>query len=84
MIYCDTSFLLALYVEADGFYELAGRIAAGFKDSIPYTYLGELELLNGIRRLKGRRGLSVRQEREILEQVEADEADGFLIRQPLN
>jgi predicted nucleic acid-binding protein len=84
MIYCDTSFLLALYVEADAFYEQTGRIVSRFKEPIPYTLLGKLELLNGIRRLKGHHGISAKQEQVILEQIEADEAEGFLIRTSLN
>lgn len=84
MIYCDTSFLLALYVEQDRFYESAERLAGRFVDPIPYTLLGELELLNSIRRLRGCGRIDIRQEREMIEQIETDEAEGILVRMPLN
>ena len=50
MTYCDSSFLASLYVPTDVFNPQARKEAAKFTDAIPYTLLGELELLNALRR----------------------------------
>ena len=84
MIYCDTSFLLALYVQRDLFNPQALKVAAKFTDPIPYTLLGELELLNGVRRILAARIVSRSEHDTILRQIRQDEADGFFVRTPLN
>jgi predicted nucleic acid-binding protein len=82
--YCDTSFLLALYVPRDFFCPYALKIAAKFTDPIPYTLLGELELHNGVHRAFAAKAVSPSEYAGILRQISQDEADGFFIRTPLN
>jgi predicted nucleic acid-binding protein len=48
MIYCDTSFLLPLYVYEAGTSEKAGRVAAAWKDAGWVSPIGELELTNAV------------------------------------
>jgi len=84
MIYCDTSFLLALYVEADPFHTQATKIAARFKESIPFTLLLELELVNGIRRSLAARIIEKKEHDAIFRQILDDEAVGILARYPLH
>jgi predicted nucleic acid-binding protein len=83
MIYCDTSFLLALYVESDPFHAQAAKVAAKFTESIPFTLLCELELTNGIRR-SWAAGIIDRKEHDaIFRQIPEDEAEGILARKPV-
>lgn len=84
MMYCDTSFLLALYVRRDFFNPPALKAAAKLTDPIPYTLLGELELLNGIHRILAARIVSRSEHDTILRQIGQDEADGFFVRSPIN
>jgi predicted nucleic acid-binding protein len=84
MIYCDTSFLLALYVRRDFFNPHALKAAANFTDPIPYTLLGELELLNDIHRTLAARIVSRSEHDSILRQISDDEAAGFFIRSPMS
>jgi predicted nucleic acid-binding protein len=84
MIYCDTSFLLALYVQRDFFNPQALKAAAKFTDPIPYTLLGELELLNGVHRVLAARIVSRPEHDTILRQISQDEAEGFFVRSPIN
>jgi|SRR6516164_2225495 len=84
MIYCDTSFLLALYVQRDFFNPQALKVAAKFTDPIPYTLLGELELLNGVHRILAARIVSRSERDTILRQISRDEAEGFFVRRPMN
>lgn len=84
MIYCDTSFLLALYVRRDFFNPQALKAAAKFTDPIPYTLLGELELLNGVHRILAARIVSRSEHDLILRQISQDEIDGFFVRNPMN
>lgn len=83
MIYCDTSFLLALYVPADPFHPQAIKKAAKFKEPIPFTLLVELELVNGIRRGLAAKVIERKEHDAIFRQIHDDEADGILVRQPL-
>ena len=48
MIYCDTSFLLPLYVYEAGSSEKAGKVAAAWKDAGWVSPIGELELTNTV------------------------------------
>ena len=84
MTYCDTSFLLAVYVQRDFFNPYALKIAVKFKDPIPYTLLGELELRNGIHRAFAAQIVSRSEHDAISGQISRDEADGFLHRSPVN
>jgi predicted nucleic acid-binding protein len=80
MICCDTSFLLALYVESDRFHPQANKIAARFKEPFSLTLLLELELQNGIRRTLAAGSISRQEHDAILRQIDADESDGILRR----
>ena len=84
MIYCDTSFLVPLYVETDFFHSQAIKVATRFKESIPFTLLVELELANGIRRSLAAEIIEQRDHDTIFRQIANDEADGILIRCPLH
>lgn len=84
MIYCDTSVLLALYVDADFFHPYARKIAAKLTNPIPYPLLTELELLNGLRRLAGAKSISEAECTRIIHQIDRDLADGILARVPLD
>jgi predicted nucleic acid-binding protein len=84
VIYCDTSFLLALYVEGDFFHIQASRLAAKFKEPIPLTLLSELELVNGIRRSLAARIISVEEHNSIFRQMAEDESQGILIRHAIH
>jgi len=80
MICCDTSFLLALYVESDRFYPQANKIAARFKEPFALTLLLELELQNGIRRTLAAGSISQQEHDAIFRQIEEDESDDILRR----
>jgi hypothetical protein len=80
VIYCDPSFLLALYVERDFFHVQASRLAAKFKEAIPLTLLSELELVNGIRRSLAAKILAVEEHDTIFRQIAEDESQGILVR----
>ena len=80
MIYCDTSFLLALYVERDFFHPHALRLASRFTVPIPLILLADLELGNGIRRCLAARIISREEHDAIFRQMAADEAEGILKR----
>lgn len=84
MIYCDTSFLLALYVERDFFHVPASRLAAKFKAPIPLTLLTELELVNGIRRCLAAKIIPRAEHDAIFRQVAADESHGILARHAIH
>ena len=84
MIYCDTSFLLAVYVRGDFFNPHALKFAAKFTHPIPYTLLGELELLNGIHRTLAAKIVSRSEHDAIIRQINQDEADAFIVRSPVN
>jgi len=51
VIFCDSSFLVALYVGNQGFSASAIEIAGTFDRGIPYPWLIELELMTSLRRL---------------------------------
>lgn len=83
MIYCDTSFLVSLYVERDARHFAAAKVASRFTEAIPYTNLAELELTNSVRRLRVAGILSEGELEVLLSQLERDVRDGFLERKPL-
>jgi predicted nucleic acid-binding protein len=80
MIYCDTSFLLALYIETEAGHGLALRTAATFREAIALTLLVELELVNGVRRGLATRAINRQQHDAVFRQIPEDEANGILIR----
>jgi predicted nucleic acid-binding protein len=83
VIYCDTSFLLALYVENDFFHVRASRTAARFRAPIPLTLLVELEMVNGIRRCLAAKIIRAQEHDAIFRQLAEDEAHGIFFRPPL-
>ncbi len=84
MIYCDTSFLLALYVERDFFHVQASRLGAKFKEPIPLTLLSELELVNGIRRSLAAKIIRREEHDAIFRQIAEDESQGILARRAVD
>ena len=78
MIYSDTSFILAIYLQSDPFHAQAIKIAARLQEPIPLTLLGELELVNGVRRNLTARIINQREHDAIFRQISADEAEGIL------
>ena len=84
MIYCDSSFLIALYHPGDAFHAQAGRVAAQFRDPIPYTLLAELEVTNALWRGLGIRLINPADHAAITRQLIADESAGILERTALN
>ncbi len=84
MTYCDSSFLVSLYVATDTFNPLARREAARFTSLMPYTLLNELEFLNSIRRGVGDGAIDQSEHDGIVRDIDRDEADGLLERTSLN
>ncbi len=84
MIYCDPSFLLALYDKTDGFSPQANQIAAKFKEPIPLTLLGELELVNGMGRSLAVKRIDQGEYDAIFRQISQDESEGILLRCPVD
>ncbi len=84
MTYCDSSFLVSLYVTTDAFNPLARKEAAGFTSMIPYTLLNELEFMNSIRRGLGDGSIDQSEHDAIVREIAGDEADGLIERVSLN
>ena len=84
MIYGDTSFVLAVYIKVDRFHNEAVRLAARVHEPIPFTLLGELELLNAVHRSLAGKVINQSDHDAILRQIAHDEADGILVRQTLD
>jgi predicted nucleic acid-binding protein len=80
MIFCDSSFLIALLVEKDYFHAAAASQAAGFTESIPYTLLAELEVTNTLRRALREKAITRAAHDAAFLQIERDLADGILTR----
>ena len=78
MIYCDTSFLAALYLPEEVFEPRARTISANFERSIPYPWLLELELCNAVYRGLGQSLYDRRICRSILGQISTDKGTGIL------
>ncbi len=76
MIFCDSSFLVALYLGTQSSSETARELAAGFDQGIPYPWLIELELCTALRRILGSK-------RELLSKairvINAARKDGLLV-----
>jgi hypothetical protein len=84
MIYCDSSFLVALYVKRDFFHLQASKIAAQFREPIAYTPLSELELINGVCRNLAAKLIVPGEMDAIFRQISEDEADDIIIRRTLD
>lgn len=80
MIFCDSSFLIALLVEKDYFHPSATSHAAGFTESIPYTLLAELEVTNTLRRALRENTITRAEHDAAFVQIERDLADGILAK----
>ncbi len=80
MIFCDSSFLIALLVEKDYFHRSAISHAAGFTESIPFTLLAELEVSNTLRRALRENTITRAEHDAAFRQIETDLADGILTR----
>jgi predicted nucleic acid-binding protein len=78
VIYCDTSFLGALYLPEEVFEPVARTISADLDRSIPYPWLTELELCNALYRGLGRNLYDKRTSAAILRQISADKTAGIL------
>ncbi len=84
MTFCDSSFLASLFVESDKLNKSASRIAQKFIHPMPYTLLGELELLNALRRGLAEKALDVSAHDTIIRRINDDETAGFLERRSIN
>jgi hypothetical protein len=78
VIYCDSSFLCALYLPGDKYEPVARPIAGRFTESIPYPSLSELELQNSVHRGVAARLFDVSTCNLILGQIEEDKTSAFL------
>jgi predicted nucleic acid-binding protein len=83
MIYGDSSLLVALYRRGDAFHGVATKLVLWLKKPLPITLLAELELLNGLGRCLAGGLLDQVEHDAIIRQIEADEADGILVRPQL-
>jgi predicted nucleic acid-binding protein len=84
MTFCDSSFLVSLFVETDAMHESARKIAQRFTEPMPYTLLGELEMLNALNRGVGEGALDLADYDKALRGIADDEAEGFLERLTIN
>lgn len=80
MTYCDSSFVVALFVPGDRFAPIASGIASKLSQGIPIIPVGEVELINRIHRGLGNNTMDANQHAAVLRQFEEDIADGILIR----
>ncbi len=83
MIYCDSSFLLALFLPTDFFHRHANPVAARFTTGIPYTRLAELEVTNALRRALTLGFITRMDHDKAFRQIETDLDQGILVRTPL-
>lgn len=83
MIYPDTSFLLPLYFEGDAFHLHASRIAAKFTESLPFTWLGEIELATTLHRALAGGLIDAEIHRRAFLLVEGDVRGGILAKTPM-
>lgn len=80
MTYCDSSFLLALYDKTDVLYAQANQMALRFREPIPLTLLGELELINGMGRSLAVKRINQGQHDAVFRQLLEDESEGIVRR----
>jgi len=83
LIYCDTSFLGALYLPEEVFEPIARAISVGWETGIPFPWLNEIELCNAVYRGLGRRLYDKGTCTAVLRQISADKASGILSPRPL-
>ena len=84
MIFADSSFLVSLHLPHDRFSAKAREIAIPFRDAIAYPLLVELELTNTIWRAVGEKRIPARSAASLLDAVNRDLTQGFLVRRPLD
>ncbi len=80
MIFCDSSFLIALILKTDFFHDGAAALAAKFTESIPFTLLAELEVSNTIRRALREKTITRAEHDMAFLQIEMDLADRILAK----
>jgi hypothetical protein len=80
MIFPDTSFLLPLYFEGDAFHLPAARIAAKFTESLPFTWLAEIELATALHRSLAGGLIDAESHRRAFILVEQDLRSGILAK----
>jgi predicted nucleic acid-binding protein len=78
LIYCDTSFLGALYLPEEVFEPIARTISANWDSSILFPWLTEIELCNAVYRGLGRKLYDKGTCAAILRQISADKTAGIL------
>jgi len=83
MIYCDSSFLLALSIRGEVFTPIAAKIASDFTEAIPLIGIAEVEWKTRIHRGLGDGSLTMNQHAMLLRQIEDDVAVGILVRKSL-
>ena len=77
-MYCDTSFLCALYLPGEKFEPVARPILASWGKSIPFPWLTEIELCNAVYRGLGRNLYDKGTCNAILRAISADKPAGIL------
>jgi hypothetical protein len=66
--------------QADPFHAQAMKLTAHYREAIPLTLLGELELINGVRRTFAVKAIDQQEPDAIFRQIADDEASGILVR----
>jgi hypothetical protein len=84
VIYCDTSFLGALYLPGEKFEPVARELASAFTEPMAFPWLSELELSNSVYRGMGRNIYSRRLRASILRKIAQDKNAGLLFSWPLD
>jgi predicted nucleic acid-binding protein len=79
MVYCDSSFLVALNVP-DVWTPTARELVADFCEPIPLIPLGEVELVTRIHRALGEKRLNATEHTFVLRHIEEDISDGVFVR----
>jgi predicted nucleic acid-binding protein len=75
LIYCDSSFLVALYLQTQSLSTVAREMVDSFEEAIAFPWLTELEVLTVLRRTLGPAAL-----RKALSAIGAARTDGILVR----
>jgi predicted nucleic acid-binding protein len=83
VVYCDTSFLGALYLPGEKFERVARELAFTFTEPMAFPWLSELEVCNSVYRGAGRNIYSRRICAGILRQIARDKAAGLLFSCPV-
>lgn len=80
--YADSSFLVSLHT-GDSNAEAARRFMSKHPEELPFNPLHRIEVVNGIRLMVFRGGLTKDERSAALRQIEEDIADGVLVHVPL-